>query len=254
VQAAIDRRGTALASELSSDEPRLRTALLPTTDRKWDLRRNITSQVLVLMAAEGRLVRSAPRGSWTSRQHTWESARAWFPGGIPEVTDAGPRLVEAYLRRFGPATVTDIQWWTGWTLGATRSALAELETVDVGCGLVLADDTALLPPPEPTAALLPALDPTPMGWKERDWFLPEDWRPLYDRNGNIGPTVWWDGEAVGAWSVRPTGQIVTRLLVDRGARARRAVAEAADALQPRLEGTAVVPSFQTPLESELRGG
>ena len=93
-----------------------------------------------------------------------------------------------------------------------------------------------------------------MGWKQREWFLPDDWQPLYDRNGNVGPTVWWGGEVVGGWSVRPAGEVATRLLVDRGREARTKVAEAAEALQPRLEGAAVVPSFPTPLDKELRGG
>ena len=91
-----------------------------------------------------------------------------------------------------------------------------------------------------------------MGWKQRDWYLPDDWQPLYDRNGNIGPTIWWGGEIIGAWSTRPDGEIVTRLVVDRGKAAVTAVVKAAAALQPRLEGAAVVPSFPTPLERELR--
>ena len=93
-----------------------------------------------------------------------------------------------------------------------------------------------------------------MGWKERDWYLPDDWQPLYDRNGNVGPTVWWGGEVIGGWSIRSTGEVVTRLLTDRGKAAERAVAKAAAELQPRLEGAAVVPSFATPLDKELRSG
>jgi len=50
---ALLTRGEALATELAADEPRLRTALLPTTDKKWDVRSNITSQVLTLMGGEG---------------------------------------------------------------------------------------------------------------------------------------------------------------------------------------------------------
>ncbi|MBD0322822.1 MAG: AlkZ family DNA glycosylase [Aldersonia sp.] len=252
VEAALTRRGIATAAQLSTDEPRLRTAILPTTDKAWDVKRNITTQVLVLMAAEGRMVRCEPRGAWTSRAHTWEPAAKWWPDGIAAVPDAKSRLVEHYLRRFGPATVTDIAWWTGWALGTTRKALASLNTVDVGCGLVLADDTEPTEPRSPTAALLPALDPTPMGWKERDWYLPQDWGPLFDRNGNIGPTVWWDGEIVGGWTVRADGSIVTRMLVARGKAADRAVREAADRLQSRLEGTPVTPAFPTPLEKQLR--
>lgn len=257
VERAIAARGSAVAAVLAEDEPRLRTAFLPTTQKGYDVRRTINSQVLTMMATQGRLVRTAPRGSWLSRQHTWEPADLWWPGGIAETPDARARLVTAYLARFGPATVTDVQWWTGWGLGVTRRALAEVETVDVDTGLVLESDVDPVPEPDPCAALLPALDATPMGWKERDWFLPED--PglrgvLYDRNGNIGPTLWWGGEVVGGWSITPDGTVATRILVDRGDEAGRALAAAAQVLQARLGGAAVVPSFPTPLDKELRSG
>ena len=117
-----------------------------------------------------------------------------------------------------------------------------------------ADDADPVAVPEPAAALLPALDPTPMGWKERDWFLPEDRTPLYDRMGNIGPTVWWCGEVVGAWATRPDGTVVTHLLTDRGEAARRAVAVATEQLQPRLGGAVITPAFPTPLATELARG
>lgn len=254
VERSIAARGSAEASDLSADEPRLRTSLLPTSEKAWDVRRTITSQVLALMAAEGRLVRAAPRGAWTSRRHRWEPGTTWWPEGIAEAPRAKVRLVQHYLRRFGPATADDVQWWTGWTAGATRTALAALDIVDVGCGLVMADDATPPTPVAPSAALLPALDATPMGWKIRHWFLPLDFAALYDRNGNIGPTVWWDGEIVGGWAVRRDGSLATRMLVDRGSEAARAVAEQAEALHARLGGATVTASFPTPLERELRAG
>jgi hypothetical protein len=250
---AITKLGSASGAQLSQAEPRLRTAILPTTDKAYDVRRTVTTQVLTLMGAEGRIVRGRPMGSWASRQHTWEPAATRWPQGIPHVeqADARARLVEVYLRAFGPATEADVAWWTGWPLGVARKALSALDTIDAGAGLVLADDTDPAAVPPESAALLPALDPTPMGWKERDWFLPEEWTPLYDRNGNIGPTVWWAGEVVGAWAVRGAGEVVTRLVVDRGSAAARAVKEVAEQLAARLEGAAVLPSFPTPLAREL---
>jgi hypothetical protein len=236
--------------------PALRTALLPRTTKKYDVRRTITSNVLTLMSTEGRIVRGRPLGSWTSRRHTWEVGAAWWPDGIPSMDkdEARARLVELYLRTFGPATEADVAWWTGWPLKVTRAALAALETADVDGGLVLADDADPVDPASPTAALLPALDPTPMGWKQREWFLPEDASGLYDTNGNIGPTVWWGGEVVGLWAVRPDGGVATRLLVDRGHEAAAAVAEAAERLTVRLDGKVVVPAFRTPWERELSQG
>lgn len=264
--AALATLGSATGAQLSAAVPGLRTALLPTTDKSYDVRRNITTQVLTTLGAQGRMVRGEPRGSWTSRHHTWEPAERWWPDGTPVLTAAEARsaLVRAYLGRFGPATETDIAWWTGWSLRQTRAAVSGADLVQArlhdGVGLVLRGDQDTDPeaPEAPvSAALLPALDPTPMGWKERDWFLPETTSGssrdgLYDRFGNIGPTVWWGGEIVGGWAVRPDGTVAFRLLVDRGAEAAAAIAAEVDRLTSRLGGAAVVPSFPTPLERTLR--
>jgi hypothetical protein len=56
----------------------------------------------------------------------------------------------------------------------------------------------------------------PHGWKYRDWFLGIDHRTVFDRAGNIGPAVWWNGEIIGSWAVTAAGEIRTRLLADRG--------------------------------------
>lgn len=132
--------------------------------------------------------------------------------------------------------------------------LARLHTVEVdldgAAGIVLASDIDLDDPVEPSVSLLPALDPTPMGWQQRDWFLGAHREALFDRSGNIGPTVWWDGRIVGGWAMRGH-EIVWRLLEDVGGQATDAVVSAAAGLQARLDSTTVVPTFRTPLEREL---
>ena len=259
---SVRTRGVATAAEIVADESRLATALLPRSNKPYDVRRSITSQVLVLLGAQGRIVRGEPQGGWTSRRHRWEPAERWWPTGMPAWQEPSARteLLRRWLAAFGPATETDAAWWTGWNLGQTRQALKglDLRTVDLDGteGFLLAEDDFDEPPPtsEPSVALLPALDPTPMGWKQRQWFLGVESKAIFDSYGNIGPTVWWNGEIVGGWAVRPGGSICWRLLADRGAAVGRATAAAAATLEPKLAGATVVPSFRTPLERELCAG
>ncbi|MGX1977236.1 DNA glycosylase AlkZ-like family protein, partial [Streptomyces kronopolitis] len=162
---------------------------------------------------------------------------------------------------YGPATVEDLKWWTGWTLTATRQALAAIGAVEVDLddgtrGVALPDDLEPVAAPEPWAALLPALDPTAMGWKARDWYLDPAHVPrLFDRSGNIGPTVWWCGRIVGGWAQRADGEIVWRLLTDDGGCGSSEAAAAVTAEAARLAAwvgdVRVTPRFRSPLEREL---
>ena len=78
--------------------------------------------------------------------------------------------------------------------------------------------------PRRWVALLPGLDPTVMGWKERDWYLGPHAARLFDRNGNAGPTVWSDGRVVGGWGQRRDGVVEAELLEPVDDTASRAVA------------------------------
>ena len=109
-------------------------------------------------------------------------------------------------------------------------------------------------PAQPWAALLPALDPTAMGWRERAWYVGEHTAALFDRSGNIGPTAWWDGRIVGGWAQRQDGEIAVRLLEDVGAEAAAAIAAEAERLREWIgPGSRITPRFRTPLERELSG-
>ncbi|MGH3682882.1 MAG: winged helix DNA-binding domain-containing protein, partial [Natronosporangium sp.] len=257
---AIAARGEATGAQLSAEVPGLRTQLHMNQGKKYESRQNITSWVLFLLAAEGRIVRGRPRGSWASSQYTWAPTERWLPGGMPAalVEPARVELVRRWLATFGPGTVADLKWWTGLTLGQVRQALAVVDPVEVdleggGTGLLLPDDLAPVPPPDPWVALLPALDSTPMGWTGRAWFLGEHGPALFDRNGNIGPSVWCDGRIVGGWAQLAGGQIGYRLLEDVGRQAAAAIEAAAAALTGWVDQVRITPRFRTPLERELAG-
>jgi Winged helix DNA-binding domain len=117
--------------------------------------------------------------------------------------------------------------------------------------VLLAGDEDFEDEPAPVAALLPALDPAPMGWQARGWYLGPHGAALFDRTGNIGPTVWWAGRIVGGWAQRPSGEVVYRLLEDAGSDAAAAVESEASRLAAWLGAARVTPRFRTPLEREL---
>ena len=260
--AALERRGEALATELSSDVPELETPLRVGEGTRRAATERLSNRVLSVLAAEELIVRGRPRGSWTSTRYRWSPRSRWLPDdpaiAAPPTADAQADLARRWLAAFGPGTLADLQWWAGWTVSETRAALAAVDAVTVDLdgapGFVLPDDVDPVPLPEPAVALLPALDPTAMGWKERDWYLGGHRGQLFDRSGNIGPSIWWDGRIVGGWAQRRDGEVVTRLFEDVGAETAGAVASEAHSLTTWLGPARVTPRFRTPLERELVGG
>ena len=252
----LTARGSATGAELARDEPRLRTQIMAAADNPYGGAVNLTTRLLTLLSAEGVIVRGRPRGGWTSTQFAWSAA--------PERTDlpaaaARAELARRWLTTFGPAPLSDLQWWTGWTAGQARQAVSSLDLTEVDLdgtpGVLLTGDedpTAPTAPAEPWAALLPALDPTAMGWRERAWYVGEHTAALFDRSGNIGPTAWWDGRIVGGWAQRKDGEIAVRLLEDVGAEAAAAIAAEAQRLRAWIgSDMRITPRFRTPLEREL---
>ncbi|MFJ9243034.1 winged helix DNA-binding domain-containing protein [Streptomyces sp. NPDC101776] len=254
--AALARRGQATAAELAEDEPRLREQWVYAPGKNYEGVHTVSTRLLRVLGVEGKIVRGRPLGGWTSNQLRWAVASAH-----PEldVAEAQSALLRRWLTACGPATEADLKWWTGWRVTEVRRALAsigaERVALDEGVGYVAAGDLAPPSgPAEPWAALLPGLDPTAMGWQQRDWYLPPELRPaLFDGSGNVGPTVWWNGRVVGSWAQRPDGEIAWRVL-DRtavGREAEAAIGVAAERVREWVGATRVTPRFRTPVEREL---
>jgi len=264
MEALVARGEPTATAELSKDVAGLRERLHLGVGTRWEAVQGASGRVLLVMGASGRVVRGRPRGSWISSQYRWAPIASWLPGGMDRgltLLPAGVAQVELvwkWLASFGPGTVADLAWWTGLTMAEVRRAVAELPTVEVdlggpgaAAGLVLADDLEPVEAPPPSVTLLPALDPTVMGWKERSWYLGGHGPALFDRSGNAGPTVWWDGRIVGGWAHRRSGEVVFRLLEDVGTGVTALVEAEAARLQSAIGAVRITPRFRTPLEREL---
>lgn len=256
---ALERRREATAQELSQDVPALKTQVRMAEGKAYAASQSVATWLLMQLSAEGKIVRGRPRGSWISSQFRWAPIDAWLPEGLAALPTpaAQASLVGEWLRAFGPGTYTDLKWWTGLTMGEVTRAVQALHVVEVdieadaGTGVLLADDLETPSAPDPWVALLPALDVTPMAYAQRDWFLGQHRQALFDRSGNIGPTVWCDGRVVGGWGQRQNGTIAFKLLEDVGHEAEVAIASGAHGLESWLGGVHVTPRFRTPLEREL---
>jgi hypothetical protein len=132
--------------------------------------------------------------------------------------------------------------------------LAALDAVEVhladGLGYVLPDDLDRVGD-DPWVALLPGLDPTAMGWKDRGWYLGDHASNLFDRNGNAGPTVWANGRVIGAWAQTEEGEVVVELFPRLDAATRARLDAERERLAAWLGDVRIRPRFGTPLGKEL---
>ena len=255
--AAIAARGEASARELTADVPELGAKLVFGEGKTWGGTMGVSTRVLFLLATEGLIVRTRPLGTWTSGQYRWATTEHWLGAPLREIdhTEACSELLVRWLRSFGPATMTDIRWWTGWTAALAKRTLGALEAVEVrlgeATGYVLADDLERADDVDPWVALLPGLDPTAMGWKERGWYLGDHASDLFDSNGNAGPTVWANGRVVGAWAQTEAGEVVVELFVRLDAATRARLDAERGRLAAWLGDVRIRPRFGTPLGKEL---
>lgn len=253
----VSEAGQVGAAEVSALVPALDTRVTVGSGR-WVTAVPLGPRAVTLLGAEGRMVRAGNAGHWRVSKPTWAVTSDVLPDvGAPTSTEEGyAELVRRWLLTFGPGTETDVAWWLGATKAAVRRALADVGAVPVGLdsgdvGWVLPDDVdPVAPSREPCATLLPVLDPTLMGWKQRDFYLaPEDVPYLFDTNGNGGTTAWWNGRVVGCWVQDDDGRVRVLVLprhVDEvGAEGRDALEAEAERLTAFLDGTVISAVYKS---------
>jgi hypothetical protein len=250
----------ATSTELRTEIPLLEGAFEYGKGKSWGGKVSVGPRVLTVLSAGGRIVRGLNDGAWTASRPRWASMEDWLgePLAPPPAAEGVGGLVGRWLRAFGPGTAADLKWWLGGTVTAVKKALQDLEAVEVeldggATGYLLPDDLEPTTPPDPWPALLPPLDPTTMGWSERDWYLGPYKAELFDTSGNAGPTVWWDGRIVGGWRQDDAGEVVLQMLEDPGADGRDALEAEAARLTEWFAGTRVLPRFPSPLSKERAG-
>ncbi|QIX26082.1 winged helix DNA-binding domain-containing protein [Nocardioides sp. JQ2195] len=242
------RDGDRSTAEIREAVPEISgTVTVGSATSKWGGEVPVAPRVLTWLGARGLLVRGVNSGHWRLARARWTTVDDWLgEEPRPLTPEAGyAELVRRWLATFGPGTTKDIQWWLGSTATAARRALVDVAAVEVSLdggatGWVLPDDLEPVDPVGDWAALLPVLDPTTMGWKQRDFYLrPQDTPFLFDSNGNAGTTAWWNGRIVGCWVQDDQGvvSVVPREPLSRAATS--ALATEADRLTAWLGGVRI---------------
>ena len=257
--------GGLTGNQLADAVPALQVTFEPAPGKPYSRPQRITSKVVEILAAEARIARGRPTGAdFTSGAWTWELAAPWFDGGAVEEIDTATALaglVSDHLAAFAPSTVTDLAWWTGLAKGKVNAALARLGAEEVtlddgGTGFVLAEDPLVVADADAadeTVALLPGLDSTVMGWKQRSWYVDDRAdHGVFDRNGNAGPTIWHGGRVVGVWTPLDDGAIALDVFDDIGTTARAAIDDEAERIREWLGDVRVKWRYPTARTKALR--
>jgi hypothetical protein len=254
-------KGPSTARQISQAVPELETKIRHDVGKPYEGEFSIGSRIMLTMSVLGLLVRARPRGTWRSNLYEYAALSDWLPDvDLESVTlqEARAWLVRRYLAASGPATLDDVQWWTGFSkseaeeaLGALKPAAEEVTIEGLGDGyLMLADDAQRLrdfaQPGAPYVFLLPGLDPYIMGYRDRGRFLAAEHRAkVFDRAGNAMPTVWVNGRVMGAWGQRRDGSVVHGLFEPVGEEERALLEGEAQRLEGFLGGEFLPPRTST---------
>lgn len=241
------------AAELRQRLPALDGHIHYKPEKSYGGRMAMAPRVLSMMSAAGEIVRGPNDGRWYQSRPQWAGMTAWLgePLVVSDTHTGHVAMLRRWLATFGPGTETDLVWWLGSTKTAVRKALADIDIEEVDLdhgqvGYVLAGDTADVVAGAPQAALLPELDPTTMGYKERGFYLGRHGPTLFDSTGNGGATAWWGGRIVGGWYQDEAAAVRLHLLEDVPAAGRRALQDRADELTEWVDGTRLRPGYPAP--------
>jgi hypothetical protein len=253
VLAALDSHPELSSSQLRDLVPIVDVKIRVGGAGRWGTDAPVGPRLLTILSAAGLAVRGTNRGGWNVSRPMWTSMPRWLGSPLDrmDTTDGIAQMTQAWLRAFGPGTANDLKWWLGVRTTDVKRALTDVEAVEVdldgSVGYVLPDDLDPVAGVEPWVALLPALDPTPMGWADRDWYLGPHRVVLFDSNGNAGPTAWCNGRVVGGWHQEPSGKVVLDIVERIPKLARTQLQREAAKLTDWLAGERVLPRFPSPL-------
>jgi hypothetical protein len=213
--------------KLIEEEPRPSPRLAALLGERWPGydRQALANAVRALVP----LIQIPPRGVWgTSMQTTYATAESWLGESLGSGVSR-EALVLRYLAAFGPATVEDVQVWSGLT--KLRDTVDHLRPQLIafrgenGADLV---DLPRAPRPRPDTEAPPRFlaeyDNVLLSFGDRRRIISNEDRPRVYTASGVRPTVLVDGFVRGVWSIERRSDAATLVIEAFGpiARADRA--------------------------------
>jgi uncharacterized protein YcaQ len=158
-------------------------------------------------------------GPWYHfRENRFTTVEKWIGELVlPDVEEDEARkmLLKKYLLGYGPASVYDFSYWTGFSVRESREVFQalddELTEVALRCSphpsWMVADDLDSLNLGKSASAtpsrLLPEFDPLIMGHKDKSRIIDgEDRKRIFLPLANVAPTILVDGRVIGVWNYK----------------------------------------------------
>ena len=166
------------------------------------------SRVLRWLMEDVPLIRGRPLGSWKGEQFRY----FLLPQSVKcrmDKNQAQTLLVEKFLESFGPATLEDLAWWSGFGKKESRNVLERISTIDLGGGLLLlekeANDFENFRIDGDSLLLMSGFDQCVITYKHSicpRLVAEKNLAGIYDKYGEFYDPIIRNGRIVGRWCIR----------------------------------------------------
>jgi len=165
------------------------------------------SRVVRWLMEDVPLIRGRPLGSWKGEQFRY----FLLPKSVEcrmDKNQAKTLLIEKFLESFGPATLEDLAWWSGFSKKESINVLERIKTTDLGEGLLLlekeANDFENFRMDGDSLVLMPSFDQYVVTYKNS--ICPRlvaegNLAGIYDQYGEFHNPIIRNGRIVGRWSI-----------------------------------------------------
>jgi hypothetical protein len=187
------------AHELLLEQPHSRAELAPRLAERWPGADPASLAMAATVLAP--VVHVPPRGLWrASGQARFAPAAAWLGRELDGARPDPEPIVRRYLAAFGPATIADVQAWSGLTRLAPVVERLDLRRLEGG--LFDLPDAPLPDPDTPVPPrILPPFDNVILGHADRSRVMSAEVRQRIQRD-RLMRTFLVDGFVAGSWQLR----------------------------------------------------